>query len=176
MNTLIIYTSQTGFTQKYAEWLADKTGGNLLDLKEAQKKNAEYFEDYEAICYGGWAMAGSIVKVKWFLEKATGWKNKRLAVFCTGGSPNDNPDVEIMLQKALSEEQKQYIKVFYCQAGINYENMKAPARLAMKMFVSALKNKKDATEKEKIMAEMIGSTYDISDIKYIEPIVSYLGN
>ena len=39
MKTLIIYTSQTGFTKKYADWLAQKTGGDLLDLKDAQKKN-----------------------------------------------------------------------------------------------------------------------------------------
>ena len=45
----------------------------------------------------------------------------------------------------------------------------------MKMFVSALKIKKDATEKEKVMAEKMASSYDISDIKYIEPIVMYLG-
>ena len=42
------------------------------------------------------------------------------------------------------------------------------------MFVSALKKKKNATEKEKGMAEKMASSYDISDIKYIEPIVSYL--
>jgi len=175
MKTLVIYTSQTGFTKRYAEWIADRMNGIILDLKEAQKKGSEYFDEFDAICYGGWAMAGTVVKVKWFLDKAANWKDKRLAVFCTGGSPNDNPDVDIMLRKMLTDEQRDYIKVFYCQAGINYENMKAPARLAMKMFVSALKNKKDATEKEKIMAEMIASTYDISDIKYIEPIVSYLG-
>ena len=54
--------------------------------------------------------------------------------------------------------------------------MKTPSRIAMKMFVSALKNKKDATEKEKVMAEKMASSYDISDIKYIEPIVMYLGD
>ena len=53
--------------------------------------------------------------------------------------------------------------------------MKAPSRIAMKMFVSALKNKKDATQKEKIMAEKMASSYDITDIKYIEQVVSYLG-
>ena len=174
MKTLIIYTSQTGFTKRYAEWLAEKINGDLLDLKEAQKKNMNYFEYYDAICYGGWAMAGSLVKAKWFLEKAPNWTNKRLAMFCVGGSPNDNPDVEAFLQNALKEEQKKYIKVFYCQGGINYEKMKAPSRIAMKMFVSALKNKKDATEKEKVMAEMIASSYDISDVKYIEPIAAYL--
>ncbi len=77
--------------------------------------------------------------------------------------------------KSITEEQKKYIKVFYCQGGFNYEKMKTPSRLAMKMFVSALRNKKDATEKEKAMAEKMASSYDISDVKYIEPIVAYLG-
>ena len=113
MKTLIIYTSQTGFTKKYAEWLAEKMSGDLLELKDARKKPAEYFEDYDAICYGGWIMAENIVKVKWFLEKAADWKNKRLAVFCVGGSPNDNPDIDVFLKKALTEEQKKYIKLFY---------------------------------------------------------------
>ena len=175
MKTLIIYTSQTGFTKRYAEWLAEKMSGDLLELKYAQKKSADYFKDYDAICYGGWAMAGNIVKGKWFLEKAAGWKNKRLAMFCVGGSPNDNPDVDVFLQNALTEEQKKYIKVFFCQGGFNYEKMKAPYKLAMKMYVSFLRNKKDATDKEKEAAEIMSSSYDISDIKYIEPIAEYLG-
>ena len=52
--------------------------------------------------------------------------------------------------------------------------MNVPSRLAMKMFVSMLKKKKDATEAEKTMAQMISSSYDISDKKYIDPIVEYL--
>ena len=174
MKTLIIYTSQTGFTKRYAEWIAEKTGGDLLELKDAQKKSDDYFKDFDAICYGGWLMAANVVKVKWFFEKANNWKNKRLVLFCVGGSPNDNPDVDAFLQNVLTEEQKKYIKVFYCQGGFNYEKMKTPSRLAMKMFVSTLRNKKDATEKEKAMAEKMASSYDISDVKYIEPIVAYL--
>lgn len=174
MKTLIIYTSQTGFTKKYAQWIAEKVSGDLLDQKDARKKSREFFDEYDAICYGGWAMAGSIVKSKWFLEKAEDLKSKRLAMFCVGGSPSDNPDVDAYLQNALTEEEKKYIKLFYCPGGFNYENMKAPSRIAMKMFTSMLKNKKDATEKEKVMAEKMSSSYDISDIKYIEPIVSYL--
>ncbi len=174
MKTLIIYTSQTGFTKRYAEWLAERMSGDLLELKAAQKKNADFFENYDAICYGGWAMAGNIVKGKWFLEKAVNWKNKRLAMFCVGGSPNDNPDVDVFLQNALTDEQKKYIKVFYCQGGFNYDKMKPQYKLAMKLFVSTLKNKKNATEKEKAVAEIVSSSYDVSDIKYIEPIVEYL--
>ena len=43
----------------------------------------------------------------------------------------------------------------------------------MKMFIGALKAKKDKTEEEKIQIEMISKSYDISDKKYIEPIVEW---
>lgn len=174
MKTLIIYNSQTGFTKKYAEWLAERMKADLIDLKDAKKKDVKFFNDYQAIVYGGWAMAGNLVKSKWFLDKSISWKDKRLAMFCVGGSPNDNPDVETALKNMLNDEQRKYIKAFYCQGGFNYEKMSGPSRLAMKMFVGTLKKKKDATEDEKKMAEMISSSYDISDIKFIEPIVEYL--
>ena len=174
MKTLIIYTSQTGFTKKYAQWLSDRLKADIYELKDVQKKEDAFFDEYQAIVYGGWAMAGKTVKINWFFEKAKEWKNKRLAVFCVGGSPNDNPDVEKMLENMLTNEQKKYIKAFYCQGGFDYEKMNTASRLAMKMFVSALKKKKDPTEEEKIMVKMISDSYDISDIKYIEPIAEYI--
>lgn len=102
------------------------------------------------------------------------WKNKKLAIFCVGASPEKNPDVEEFLDRLLTDEQKKYIGAFYCQGGLDYSKMKMTSRLAMKSFVSILKKKKDASQKEKDMAEMISHSYDISDEKYIEPIVQYL--
>ena len=172
MKTLIIYTSQTGFTEKYARWLADEMGADLYDLKDAKRKESSFFEGYDAITYAGWCMAGNAVKIKWFLDRANGWKNKRLAVVIVGGSPNDSNEVEEALKRVLNDEQKQYIKAFYCQGGFNYDKMNLPSKMAMKMFVGALKKKPD--EKSKQMAEYISKSYDISDRKYIEPVVKYL--
>ena len=172
MKTIIIYTSKTGFTKRYSEWLAEKMNADLIDLKDAQKKGDRFFDDYEAIVYAGWCMAGSVVKVKWFLDKASTWKGKRLAIMVVGGSPNDNPDVEETLNKILNDEQREYITAFYCQGGINYDKMKGPSKLAMKMFASALKKRKD--EKSRQVGEYISSSYDISNVKYIEPVVAYL--
>lgn len=173
MKTLIVYTSQTGFTQRYAEWLAEEMKADILNLKEAQKKDKTYFDSYDAIIYGGWAMAGTVTKVKWFLDKASSWEDKRLALFCVGGGPNDSPDIEEMFNKTLNDNQKKHIKTFYCQGGFNYEKMNAPSKMAMKMFVSSLKRKINQTEDEKKMVEMISSSYDISDKKFIAPIVEY---
>ena len=46
----------------------------------------------------------------------------------------------------------------------------------MKVFVKTLKAKKNKTEEDELMIKMVSRSYDISDIKYIEPIVAYLEN
>lgn len=174
MKTIVIYTSQTGFTKRYAEWIAERMNGDILEIREAKKKADSFFDAYDAIVYGGWCMAGKVVKSGWFLAKAPGWKGKKLAVVAVGSSPDGTPEVADSLKKLLTEEQRQYIKAFYCQGGINYGRMKFPYRMAMKMFASSLKNKKNATAKEKEMGEYIAQDHDLADIRFIEPVVAYL--
>ena len=172
MKTLVVYTSQTGFTKRYAQWLAEKMDADIYDLKEVQKKADSSFAEYDAIVYAGWCMAGKVVKTNWFFEKAKNWKDKRLALIAVGGSPNDNPDVEVAMENMLTDEQKSYIKAFYCQGGFNHEKMNLPSKLAMKAFIATLRKSKN--EKEREVASFIDHSYDISDIKFIEPVVAYL--
>ena len=91
-----------------------------------------------------------------------------------GASPNENPEVDVALHNALTDEERKYAKAFYCQGGISYEKMKLPMKLAMKAFASMVRKKKDATEQEKIMGEMLSKSYDIADKMYINPIVDYV--
>ena len=39
MKTLIIYSSQTGFTKKYATWLSEELQADCIPLKDAKKIN-----------------------------------------------------------------------------------------------------------------------------------------
>ena len=57
MKIIVIYNSQTGFTKRYAEWIAEATGADCLALSAAKAKN---LADYDAIIFGGWACAGNI--------------------------------------------------------------------------------------------------------------------
>lgn len=168
MKTAIIYNSKTGFTEKYAMWLMDALDADCMKLDAAKLKN---FDEYDAIIFGGWICAGKVSKMKWFFEKLPSWKDKKVAAFATGGSPMDNPDLVEVL-KSLEPAGFDNVKAFYCPGGFNYEKMDGPSKVAMKMFVKALK--KGTTEKDRIMAEMIAQSYDISDVKYIEPIVEYI--
>ncbi len=171
MKTIVIYHSQTGFTKRYAEWIAGKCGADCCELSEAKKKN---MDNYDAIIYGSWACAGGISKLSWFKGNISKWEGKKLIAFCVGGSPLENPEIEPALKKNFSEDERKKVSVFYCPGGFNYEKMSTTSKLMMKMFIKTLKAKKNKTEEEEIMIKMISSSYDISDKKYIEPILKCL--
>lgn len=63
MKAIVIYNSQTGFTKKYADWISESTGCQLVTFKQAAKINL--FE-YDAIIFGSWCKAGHIEKINWF--------------------------------------------------------------------------------------------------------------
>ena len=90
MKTIVIYNSQTGFTKRYAEWIAEAAGADCLELSAAKKKD---LTAYEAIIFGSWACAGSISKVRWFKGNIDNWAGKKLIAFCVGGSPIENPEI-----------------------------------------------------------------------------------
>lgn len=171
MKTIVIYNSQTGFTKRYAEWIAEATGADCIELSAAKKRN---LSAYEAIIFGGWACAGSISKISWFKGNMDKWADKKLIAFCVGASPIDNPEVEQSLKQNFKEPELKKVNIFYCPGGLNYEKMPASSRLMMKMFIKMLKAKKDKTEAEREMIKMISASYDISDKRYIEPVLECL--
>lgn len=171
MKTIIIYNSKTGFTRRYAEWIGKEAGAECLALSAVGKKD---LAAYEAIVFGSWACAGSISKISWFKGNIEKWADKKLIAFCVGASPIENPEVDIALKRIFNESERKKVKVFYCPGGLDYEKMSAPSKLMMKMFVKTLQAKKDKTQEEEIMVKMLSSSYDISDKKYMEPILQYL--
>lgn len=172
MKGLIIYSSTTGFTEKYAKWLAEKLQADLLTINEATKKPDTFFEVYEALVYGGWALAGKIHKSKWFLDRLEHWKGKRLALFCVGASPSENvEEVREALSQVLTPKQAQYAKVFYCPGGLNYERMPITYRMAMRTFAFVMKRKHPEDTK---MHRILSTSYDNSDPVHLDPIVEYL--
>ena len=169
MKTAIIYVSQTGFTKQYAEWIAEEVQGDCMTVAEAEKKD---LSGYDAVVFGGWCFAGSIKKLDWFKKKAAQWADKKKVVYAVGASPLENPELQEGLRKNFTDEEWAQISVFYCPGDLCYEKMNGVSRVMMKMFVRMLA--KNKSEKEQAMAKMLSKSYDISDRKYIAPMVEYL--
>lgn len=172
MKTIVIYNSQTGFTKRYAEWIAEAAGADCLAFSEAKKKD---LTAYEAIVFGSWACAGGIRNLGWFKANAAKWGDKKLIAFCVGASPMENPEVESALKQNFKDAESLKINAFYCPGGLNYEQMPTPSRLMMKLFVKTLNAKKNKTGTELEMVKMLSASYDVSDKKYIAPILECLG-
>lgn len=171
MKTIVIYNSKTGFTKRYAQWIADAARADCIELSQAKKTN---LDTYEVIIFGGWACAGCISKLSWFKGNIDKWANKKLIVFCVGASQVDSPEIETAIKRNFNESELTRVRAFYCPGGFNYERMSAPSKLMMKVFIKMLQAKKDKSEADKEMIKMISSSYDISDKQYIEPILNCL--
>lgn len=171
MKSIVIYNSQTGFTKQYAEWISQEAGCECVSLKKAAKIN---LSDYDSVVFGSWCMAGTLTKLDWFKKKIPSLSKagKKLIVFAVGASPSESPEMQASLEKMLSEDEKKVTKLFYCPGGLNYEKMNGFSRFVMKMFAKALASKKGATEEDKMQAEMVARSYDISNKNYIQPIVA----
>lgn len=164
MKTIVIYRSKTGFTKRYAEWIAAALGCEALAWKDAQGKE---LSGYDTLIYGGWCHAGSIVGLKKFLQAAEPLK-KNMAVFAVGASPADNPEIEPALKRNFTPEQWARIKVFYLPGGLNYEKMGAMDKALMAAFRAMVKKQQGA---ESEMYQALCHSYDLAKEEYVQPLV-----
>lgn len=169
MKTIVIYNSQTGFTKQYAQWIAQELQCDSISL---QRINEIALSEFDTIIFGSWCHAGRIKKLNWVFEELKKDANKNYVVFAVGASPMNSPDVEKTMEQNIPKNS--IVKGFYFQGGLNYEKMNLSSRAMMKLFSSMLKKKKDATESEKKMAEMVSRSYDISDKRFIVPLLRYV--
>lgn len=169
---LVVYKSSTGFTKRYAEWIAEEL---KCDLADYRKTTAEQMSQYDTVVFGTRAHAGTIdgfQKAREMFRKSTAG---RLVLFVTGAMPYDAGDaLEAFWKQNLTPEEMQEILHFYMPGGLCYEKMSLGDRMMMKAFGAMMRRKKDKSQEEEEMARMIAGSYDLSDKRYIRPLVSGL--
>ena len=160
MGTIVVYQSETGFTKKYAEWIAAELGCEAVPFK---KTNATKLQGYDKVIYGGWLMGGMIVGV----EKVREFGLKELIVFATGASPAMEETVKALrIQNRLEE-----VPFFYFEAGINYEKMGFMKRSMLKMVRKNIMKKPNKTESDKFMEKALEKSYDNTNKEVINGLV-----
>lgn len=168
MKIIVIYKSRTGFTKRYAQWIADELMCETANYADIHNLD---LSAYDLVIYGGRVHAGIIDglrKMRRLLEN----KPCRLVVFATGATPfAAAEDIEQTMQNNFGDSG---IPHFYMQSGLCYEKMGLADKTIMKLFARMLAGKKEQSEAEKIMAAAIVKSYDISDKQYILPLVAYV--
>jgi len=165
MNIVVVYQSETGFTKKYAEWIAEALECEAVAFS---KTSAAKLQSYDKVIYGGWLMGGTIVGV----EKVREMGIKDLTVFATGASPAMEDTVKALRAQNRLEE----FPFFYFEAGINYEKMGFMKRSMLKMVRKNIMKKPDKTESDRFMEKALEKSYDHTDKAAIKALVKSVRN
>ena len=142
----IIYTTNTGSTERYARLLTQKTGLPSYSLAEAKKR---VFAGAEVI-YLGWIMAGS---VKGYAEAA---KRYRVRAVCAVGMGQTGTQTDSVRKKTAVPAD---IPLFTLQGNFDVKKLHGVYRPMMELMVKtagkALVEKTDRTPEENDMLDMM---------------------
>ena len=142
----IIYTTNTGSTERYAKLLARKTGLPAYSLAEAKKR---VFAGAEVI-YLGWIMAGS---VKGYAEAA---KRYRVRAVCGVGMGQTGTQTDSVRKKSAVPAD---IPLFTLQGNFDVKKLRGVYRPMMEIMVKTtgkgLAEKTDRTPEEDDMLDMM---------------------
>ena len=136
----IVYTSNTGFTRRYADMLGKKTGLPVYEISNAKEAYGR------RIIYMGWLMAGT---VKDYARAAK--KFDVQAVCGIGLSPTGALLKEVRNGSKIPEK----TALFTMQGGMDHSKLKGLYKFMINMLVKVLSGKKDKSQGESAMLKMI---------------------
>ncbi len=171
MKRIIVYKSRTGFTEKYAKWIAEDLGCEAVRL---EKISASQLSRYDAVIFGGGIHAGTINGIRFIKNHLSTLKNKQVIVYATGATPAIPSEIERFKKTNITGGKD--IAFFYFQSGMNYAKMHRADKLLMRMFKAFLKLKKNKSDVEKGTADAIRNSYDYSNREQIAPLVDYVNS
>lgn len=168
MKAIVIYSSKTGFTEKYANWIAQE-----LDCKAVSidKTGDADIISCDCVIYGGWLMASGITDLKRF-KKFKSLNGKRVFVFAVGVSDMDLPGLhEKIVEMNFAPQERRMAPVFYFEGGINYEKMGFMGKKMLGMLKKGIGKKAAVSAEESRLLDKIDHNYDGTRREYIEPLV-----
>ena len=157
---LIVYESKTGFTKRYANMLAAKTGLKVFRVKELSKVNQD-----EEIIFLGWMKVGKIQG----LDKLR--KHNVKAVCASGTGRTAEPNAETVIARNKIEG----IPFFYLRGGsYPLKELKGMDKIMLSMFLKMLKSRKDKDEKLEEAISIIENGFDGVKEENLVPVLEWL--
>ncbi len=166
---VLIYKSVTGYTKTYAEAIGRELGCPLIKLEDVQEKDVQ---GADILIFGSRVHGGKVDGLKRAKRIFAHSGAKTLVLYATGAMPREaEKSIEEMWRTNLPTDGDMGVAHFYFPGGLCYEKMPWADRMMMKAFLAMLKGKKEKSESDKMIASHIASSYDISSMRYIEPLL-----
>ncbi len=162
----IVYTSKTGFTQKYALLLSQLTDLPAYDREEA----TQHLKPGDPILYMGWIMAGRI--------RGLGSVQRRYAVkaICAIGLM---PGTEQVIADLIAGNPVHKARLFYLQGGLDMSRLHGPAKWVMKKVTqakaAAIRQMESPSPEEQRLLEVLEQGGDFISPEKLQPVLDFIG-
>lgn len=162
MKRVVVYQSSTGFTEKYARWIAEELG---CEAREIKKMNTGELQTYDVIIYGGFIMANNVAGY----DKVKALNLGRVVVFGVGMSVA----CEEIAKKIAEQNSIVRDSFFYFEGGYNPQKVGFLKRMMMNMIKKSIEKKEEKTAEDMHMLKAFEGA-DNTKREYIKPLVQYV--
>jgi menaquinone-dependent protoporphyrinogen IX oxidase len=175
MKSIVIYKSKTGFSKKYADWIAEELKADIFKTNEV---NLEMVMKYDNIIYLGGLYVGGILGFSFIKNNFNKLKDKNIIAIAVGATTKKDEAIEEVKNRNLNEEMRDKVDFFLLRGGLDYKKMNLLDRFLMFLLVKSIKSKKqeELNDEQIGMISTYGKTVDFTNKKYIEPIIQVINS
>lgn len=173
-STVVVYSTKNGSTERYAQWIAEDCGA---DLMRAGETKIETLLDYDTVIYGGCVYQGTIRGADLVKKNLQTLRGKKLAVFAVGLThPADDAAFAQVLSQNFTPDQQAGIRFFHFPGALDYAKMTFPQKYMMKLLVKNIRKRPadQRSEIENSLVQSYGTGVDFTSRSYIKPLVQYV--
>jgi menaquinone-dependent protoporphyrinogen IX oxidase len=171
MKSLVVYKSISGFTKKYAQWIAEELASDCVSIDEIGKAS---LADYDLVIFGGSLHAVGINGYRRFKKYIPRIGSDKIVVFAVGASPaKEGIEEEIRSQNLKGNEEKR-IPLYYLRGGFDYSKLDLPNKVLMQLLKLKMKASKDKTADERGMLAAYDKPLDATRREKLEPLLAYV--
>jgi len=177
MKTAVIYASRYGSTEKYAKWIAEELGADLLPAGDVSPAD---LDGYGVIVYGGGLYAGRVNGISLLTKNLGRVGDKKLFLFTVGlfdvSIPKNVETLQSGLKKTLPPALYEKLRLYHFRGGMYLSKMGFFHRLVMKIMTNMLRKQPESALSESDRAMLnsfgFGQDVDFTDRAAIGPLVA----
>lgn len=175
MKAAVIYSSKTGFTKKYADWIANALSVEAYDLTTLKNLD-QVLENKEVLIYGGGLYAIGINGLKEILGGGRAHSLKKIIVFTTGLSHDSAEVRKEIFENNLKDYAKENISLYYFRGGFDYSRLGFVDKVLMRLLKLKISMKKrkgqSLTSDEKGMLAVFHQKVDFTNVKSLDKLMT----
>lgn len=165
MKAAIIVYSETGFTRRYANWIAEETGLEVVELKRllSDKKTG-----YDLLVFGSGVYGGELGGKRDILKAIRQNPDAKVLCFAVGLSPAGEETVRKVRNSTFGE--KVSCPMYFFPGGLDRERMNSSRKTELFLYRMMMKRQPDQNETIRCLLKRTDSSCDLTDRAAIAPL------